>query len=80
MAILSKQEFVDKYRMSATTYHRRMKKLRETECFNMAYSAVTNKEIIIDTDLYDQWRMWYAHNKNAARPIKPRDWLAGKRW
>ncbi len=46
----------------------------------MAYSAVTNKEIIIDTDLYDQWRMWYAHNKNAARPIKPRDWLAGKRW
>ncbi len=26
MAILSKQEFVDKYGMSATTYHRRMKK------------------------------------------------------
>lgn len=72
---IDKQDFMKKYKYSASTYHRRMAVLKSTEYFSRAYQRVTAKEVRIDTDLYDQFLEYLAVNRLRTRKISVSDFL-----
>ena len=58
---LSKAEFKEEFKYSESTYQRQMKEFKSSP-FSEGYKAVTGKEIIIDADLFREFRRWKADN------------------
>ncbi|MGO3609918.1 MAG: hypothetical protein ACTIOL_09265 [Enterococcus sp.] len=75
MAKLSKKQFMEKYGYSRSTYQRRMTMLKATPIFCDAYEMVTKKEVTIDTELYDKFRSYLAHNRLRTRKTSPEQFL-----
>ncbi|MDO7880385.1 hypothetical protein [Enterococcus spodopteracolus] len=63
---LSKAEFKKEFKYSESTYQRRMKEFKSSP-FSAGYKAVTGKEIIIDADLFREFRRWKADNNFRVR-------------
>ncbi|MBO1095620.1 hypothetical protein FQS90_03520 [Enterococcus casseliflavus] len=63
---LSKAEFKEEFKYSESTYQRRMKEFKSSP-FSEGYKAVTGKEIIIDADLFREFRRWKADNSFRVR-------------
>lgn len=66
---LIKVDFKKKFKMSESTYQRRMKLFKESP-FRSGYKPVTSKEIWIDVDLYHQFKDWLASNSLRVRKEK----------
>lgn len=66
---------MEKYHCSPSTYQQRMKVLKETNIFREAYERVTGQEVWINTELYDKFLSYLAHNRNRTRKTKPEEFL-----
>lgn len=53
---VSKQKFIKEFKMSESTYHRRINNdMRKDSRFMNGYAAVTSKEIYINKTIYKEW-------------------------
>lgn len=73
---LSKNEFLEKYKYSESTYQRRMSKLKNTEIFCDAYIRPTSREVRIDVELYEQFLRYESCNRILTRKVSPATFLA----
>lgn len=75
MSKLSKKQFMKKYEYSPSRYQRRMKLLKETHIFKDAYERVTGQEVWINTELYDMFLSYMAHNRGRTRKTSPEEFI-----
>lgn len=59
---MTKEEFMEKYAKSESTFNRRMEELRKSDYWE-AYIHPTAKEVWIDEDRYQEFLMWKSRNR-----------------
>ncbi len=60
---LTKDQFMEQYAPSDSTYKRRIDELREHKEFKAAYIQPTNKEVWIVEEIYKSFLLWKSENK-----------------
>ncbi len=59
---LNKEQFMEKYAQSKSTYHRRIEELRKSEFWD-AYIHPSTQEVWIDEDRYQEFLIWKSANR-----------------